>query len=769
MELVGSTLTATYAHPRPTPTNFLPAISTMASSYKNRFPHYSLTHSLSLPWRPSTYYKVAAITPTLAPFSKSSQGLTQSKMLPFVSNRTALFTRYTPDDWYRSNLTNYKESETSRHSAERLRVDTSRMIQDKDQQTRKTQTDTTKNLGERVNDIVFWKSELNHEIDEMIGETNALTDMKKRLERALAETEGPLQVAQECLLHREKRMGIDLVHDDVEKQLLTEVDVIKSCQERMKRHLDKAIAQLASDRAAQHELEKDLSDKQAAHRIDDKCHHLRNTSDGISYYRGVERVDATSGQLSLYYGLLHATRNLPNRDDDSSYSKSHQRQRAAIKGGPYPPGRAHTAAKRGAVPGFHPVTRIQENRGRVCPPPNRTELRGGKELGLPSSPHLCVPPPPGLSPGALLRPAGSRSARRPLARRPAELALPLLQPPAPRQGAMGRLPLLSRPLPRLEASGSSPPMWSPRPVAGPRPPPCTSRRGSGAARTLDPLGTGCLRSYTGGGGCPRPHPVAPWARLLPTWADEPRGGGAEGSAESSAIQAGVSKSSPRRRTRARLLPAGLFIAGSAAWPGSLCLTQGHTLRHRRNPGRCSSLKGKLYNFAPCPPRLPLRSPLAQFAAGEGTGAYPHPRAGFDPLLLRVDLLGPVEPLGRRLVGDCWRDVSSSRAAQERVIFDSGREGRIWGKTRRSQQCGSVGFPLPPPIAVLPGGVWLQINPLHLRGFCSSVGPLLLGYAGVTLLPYSNLCAKATSLLCRVRAFFKADSLPYADSMSLLQS
>ncbi|XP_050775304.1 tektin-3 [Gopherus flavomarginatus] len=293
MELVGSTLTATYAHPRPTPTNFLPAISTMASSYKNRFPHYSLTHSLSLPWRPSTYYKVAAITPTLAPFSKSSQGLTQSKMLPFVSNRTALFTRYTPDDWYRSNLTNYKESEMSRHSAERLRVDTSRMIQDKDQQTRKTQTDTTKNLGERVNDIVFWKSELNHEIDEMIGETNALTDMKKRLERALAETEGPLQVAQECLLHREKRMGIDLVHDDVEKQLLTEVDVIKSCQERMKRHLDKAIAQLASDRAAQHELEKDLSDKQAAHRIDDKCHHLRNTSDGISYYRGVERVDAT--------------------------------------------------------------------------------------------------------------------------------------------------------------------------------------------------------------------------------------------------------------------------------------------------------------------------------------------------------------------------------------------------------------------------------------------------------------------------------------------
>lgn len=29
------------------------------------------------------------------------------------------------------------------------------------------------------------------------------------------------QVAHKCLLHREKRMGIDLVNDDVEKQLVT--------------------------------------------------------------------------------------------------------------------------------------------------------------------------------------------------------------------------------------------------------------------------------------------------------------------------------------------------------------------------------------------------------------------------------------------------------------------------------------------------------------------------------------------------------------------
>ncbi|XP_006877334.1 PREDICTED: tektin-3 [Chrysochloris asiatica] len=293
MERLGSTLTATYAHPRPTPSNFLPAISTMTSTYRDHFPHYNLTHSLSLPWKPSTYYKVASNSPTLAPYSTRAQRVSESTMLPFVSNRTTLFTRYTPDDWYRSNLTNYQESNTSRQNSERLRVDTARLIQDKYQQTKKTQADTTQNLGERVNDIGFWKSEILHELDEMIGETNALNDLKQKLERALTETEAPLQVARECLFHREKRMGIDLVHDEVETQLLTEVDTILCCQERMKLHLDKAIAQLASDRAAQHELEKDLSDKQTAYWIDDKCHHLRNTSDGVSYFRGVEKVDAT--------------------------------------------------------------------------------------------------------------------------------------------------------------------------------------------------------------------------------------------------------------------------------------------------------------------------------------------------------------------------------------------------------------------------------------------------------------------------------------------
>ncbi|KAJ8363141.1 hypothetical protein SKAU_G00119720 [Synaphobranchus kaupii] len=293
MELIGSTLTATYA--RPKSSCFLPAISTMAASYKSHQPLLALSQNASLPWRNSGM-------PALGTLHQASPALMRAKSMFYPSNRTALTTRYTPADWHKSNQSNYRDSESTRNSAERLRKDTVRMMQDKDQLTRRTQESTNKNIGERIGDISFWRSELTHEIENMVGEIGALTEVKRRLERALAETEGPLQVSQECLFHREKRMSIDLVHDNVEKDLLREVEVIKSCQERMRRHLDRAIAQLASDRATQHELEKDAGDKVSAYRIDDKCHQLRNQSDGISYHRGVERMDPASHSHSYWWG-----------------------------------------------------------------------------------------------------------------------------------------------------------------------------------------------------------------------------------------------------------------------------------------------------------------------------------------------------------------------------------------------------------------------------------------------------------------------------------
>ncbi|KAK3091823.1 hypothetical protein FSP39_022908, partial [Pinctada imbricata] len=281
MEYLGHTQTATYmTGPRlggSNPQTFLPSISTMQSSYKtyDTYPAPSpLRRSLTtLPWRPSTYYQTARVNPSSAvtrsvpePFSAKNQlsELDNVKVPPvFAAARNALYTRYTPNDWMSSNQGNYLASDRVRSNAERLRFDTVRLCRETDDKTKRTQSDVGKRKAKRV------------------------------LEKALAETENPLHISQECLYHREKRQAIDLVHDNPEKELIKEVDIIKRCQEKMRNTVERANVQLGLNRAAQHELERDSADKFVAQSLDENCHGLRNTSRGISFHNGVHRIDRT--------------------------------------------------------------------------------------------------------------------------------------------------------------------------------------------------------------------------------------------------------------------------------------------------------------------------------------------------------------------------------------------------------------------------------------------------------------------------------------------
>jgi len=310
MEYLGHTQTATYmTGPRlnSSQTFHLPSIGTQQSNLKSfdTYPAPSpMRRSLTtLPWRPSTYYQTAKVNPSNAltrsmpdPMSAKTNltELDSFKVPPvFAAARNSLYTRYTPNDWSASNQGNYLASDKVRSGAERLRFDTVRLCRETDDKTKRSQSDVGKRLGERIGDITFWKTELNHETDNMITENNALQEAKRILEKALQETENPLHISQECLYNREKRQTIDLVHDNPEKELIREVDIIKRCQERMRNTVEKANVQLGLNRAAQHELEKDSGDKFNAQNLDENCHGLRNASRGIAFHNGVHRIDNT--------------------------------------------------------------------------------------------------------------------------------------------------------------------------------------------------------------------------------------------------------------------------------------------------------------------------------------------------------------------------------------------------------------------------------------------------------------------------------------------
>ncbi len=230
---MGSTSTAQYTRTgrRTQPGSHLPLIATFDPRNPSAPPYSGLlTRSLSLPWRPSTMYRSARVEPTQSlnlstakPFSSSNylNNIDNVKVPPlFPSARQALYTRYTPKDWYSAQMTNYLASDKIRAAAERLRADTIRLAREKDEQSFKNNAESSKRLGERINDIEFWKNELEKTKNKLKQKIEDVEFKRREIERILSETEKPLRIAQENLYDREKRQGIDLVHDNVERELI---------------------------------------------------------------------------------------------------------------------------------------------------------------------------------------------------------------------------------------------------------------------------------------------------------------------------------------------------------------------------------------------------------------------------------------------------------------------------------------------------------------------------------------------------------------------
>lgn len=208
----------------------MPSIGTMQDSFRahdtRSAPSTARRPWATLPSWPTTYYHSGRVNASarslpgaLAEEEVGDGGLSFRGPSLSGPSRSSTFIRYTPNDWMASNQTNYMSSDRVRGSSERMRLDISRLCHEADDRTRRTQEDVGRKLGDRIGDIDYWKAELLNEKDNMKDEIEALAHAKACLEKTLADTENPLFVAQECLFSREKRMGVDLVHDEVEKEL----------------------------------------------------------------------------------------------------------------------------------------------------------------------------------------------------------------------------------------------------------------------------------------------------------------------------------------------------------------------------------------------------------------------------------------------------------------------------------------------------------------------------------------------------------------------
>ncbi|XP_077021720.1 tektin-1 [Tamandua tetradactyla] len=226
--------------------------------------------------------------------------------------------KFLPSEWHIANKNQYHNAESQRSRSERLVVESQRLVDEIGKTTRKSQSDVNKKLEQRLEEIRFWKKELDDKLEQLVCETEDLLTFRTRLEKALESLKEPLHISQMCLTYREKRVGMDLVHDETEQELVKEVETIHGVSALLTRTLEEVSEQIRLNRSAKYNLEKDLKDKFVALTIDDICFSLNNNSPNIRYSENVVRVEPNS--VSLEDWLDFSNTNVEKADKQRSHS-----------------------------------------------------------------------------------------------------------------------------------------------------------------------------------------------------------------------------------------------------------------------------------------------------------------------------------------------------------------------------------------------------------------------------------------------------------------
>ncbi|XP_066134449.1 tektin-4 [Saccopteryx bilineata] len=208
-------------------------------------------------------------------------GAYTSSGLATAGFRTA---KYLVDEWFQTCYAGYHRAFADRDQSERQRHESRQLAAETEALAQRSQEDSTRKVGEHLQDTHGWKSELQREVGELVAETDLLLAQKQRLERALDSTAGPFSIAMDNLQCRERRQHPDLVRDYVEMELLKEAELIRNVQELLKRTLLQAVNQIRLNREHKETCEMDWSDKVEAYNIDETCARYHNQSTDVQFH-----------------------------------------------------------------------------------------------------------------------------------------------------------------------------------------------------------------------------------------------------------------------------------------------------------------------------------------------------------------------------------------------------------------------------------------------------------------------------------------------------
>ncbi|KAM9342277.1 tektin-1 [Pholidichthys leucotaenia] len=126
-------------------------------------------------------------------------------------------------------------------------------------------------LDQRAKDVEFLKKELELKLEEIILEIDELISLQRRVVKAVEVISEPMRVTLMCLEEREKCLATERTHDEVDRELLKERDVIERVSLILHDVGKQIIEQIRLNRSVKYHLEKDLKEKFEAQAIDNSC------------------------------------------------------------------------------------------------------------------------------------------------------------------------------------------------------------------------------------------------------------------------------------------------------------------------------------------------------------------------------------------------------------------------------------------------------------------------------------------------------------------
>lgn len=207
-------------------------------------------------------------------------------------------TRYSTGEWRKNNQQMLTPRATDKaHALEtQIKTDVNNAFSNMNNKLK----DSDKKINKRIENLSYWKKQVESTLQAMNKEINTLDDDRARLKGACKILMMPEAISRECLELRTGRYEPDLVRDDAEQELIKEVAIVGEIRRVFTTTLLQVEEQMARNKAAKSSIEFDWSDKMVTLKVDKKNASLSPESNLIVCHPGVARWPENATTLEYW-------------------------------------------------------------------------------------------------------------------------------------------------------------------------------------------------------------------------------------------------------------------------------------------------------------------------------------------------------------------------------------------------------------------------------------------------------------------------------------